>query len=86
MLRTATSRQVKLQGMQQMLCANREADLVLMPHAPLDHGHRCSTDSNLSHVVLTRWELVKENLNFDGGQRCKVGQFGTGSVVCSGCR
>jgi hypothetical protein len=55
MLRTATSRQVKLQGMQQMLCANREADLVLMPHAPLDHGHRCSTDSNLSHVVLTRW-------------------------------
>lgn len=71
MLRTATSRQVELQGMQQMLCANHEADLVLMLHAPLDHGHRCSTDSNLSHVVLTRWQLVKENLSFDRGQRCK---------------
>lgn len=46
------SRQVELQGMQQMLCANREADLVLMPHAPLDHGHRCSSESNFSHVVV----------------------------------
>lgn len=52
MLRTATSRQVELQGMQQMLCANREADVVLMPQTPLDHGHRCSSDSNLSHVVV----------------------------------